>query len=150
MYKLTPLAVFSGIVLLAGIWLLYLVSPIDLFPDAIPYIGRLDDLLALGAVYWYMRYLQKRLTPPAATTDSRPDERQQEARAAPEAPAAPDPWDVLQVPRGASAEDIRIAYKTLIKKYHPDRVAHLGEEFQRLAHDKMLEIQRAYAMLKSS
>jgi len=28
-------------------------------------------------------------------------------------------------------------------EYHPDKVAHLGKELQELAHQKVLEIQRA-------
>jgi DnaJ-domain-containing protein 1 len=31
-----------------------------------------------------------------------------------------------------------------MREYHPDKVAHLGEELQKLAHDKALEIQQAY------
>jgi DnaJ-domain-containing protein 1 len=32
-------------------------------------------------------------------------------------------------------------------EYHPDKVAHLGEELQELAHQKVLQIQRAYHQL---
>jgi len=34
-------------------------------------------------------------------------------------------------------------------QYHPDRVAHLGPEFQDLAHKKAQDIARAYAMLSA-
>jgi DnaJ like chaperone protein len=34
-----------------------------------------------------------------------------------------------------------------MKEYHPDKVAHLGEELQELAHRKVLEIQKAYQQL---
>jgi uncharacterized membrane protein YkvA (DUF1232 family) len=42
--------------LLAGIAVAYLVSPLDLVPDVIPVIGRVDDLgVALLAVRWLIR-----------------------------------------------------------------------------------------------
>ena len=34
------------------------------------------------------------------------------------------------------------------QEYHPDKVAHLGEELQELAHRKALEIQQAYRQLR--
>ena len=34
-----------------------------------------------------------------------------------------------------------------MSEYHPDKVAHLGEELQELAHRKALEIQEAYRQL---
>ncbi len=36
------------------------------------------------------------------------------------------------------------AYRQLSMKYHPDKVAHLGAEFKRVAEEKMKEINAAY------
>ena len=58
-----------------------------------------------------------------------------------------DPYAVLGVARGASRDQIRDAYREQLKLYHPDRVSGLGEELQALAHDKVIEIQRAYEEL---
>jgi DnaJ-domain-containing protein 1 len=58
-----------------------------------------------------------------------------------------DPHAVLGVPRGASVEAVTQAYRERLKEYHPDRVANLGRELQELAHQKTLDIQRAYAEL---
>jgi preprotein translocase subunit Sec63 len=74
------------------------------------------------------------------------------ARAVPGRPPDPvergwDPHAVLGVPRGASREAITQAYREQLKSYHPDRVADLGSELQRLAHEKTIAIQRAYAEL---
>jgi DnaJ like chaperone protein len=33
-------------------------------------------------------------------------------------------------------------------EYHPDKVAHLGEELQKVAHRKAVEIQQAYEQLR--
>ncbi len=58
-------------------------------------------------------------------------------------------YEVLGVDPDASDEEIKRAYRELAKKYHPDRVAHLGEEFRELAHRKFLEIQEAYDRIRS-
>ena len=59
-----------------------------------------------------------------------------------------DPWETLHLEPGASPDMIEAAYKAQLLKYHPDRVSHLGDEFQRLAHDKTLAIRQAYTILK--
>ena len=63
---------------------------------------------------------------------------------------APDPYEVLQVTRGASREEIRAAYFNMIKRYHPDKVSHLSKEFQDIAETKAKEINEAYGTLMSS
>ncbi len=35
-----------------------------------------------------------------------------------------------------------------MNEYHPDKVAHLGEDLQKLAHRKSLEIQQTYQQLR--
>ena len=60
-----------------------------------------------------------------------------------------DPWQVLQLEPGASPDEIHAAYKAQLLKYHPDRVSHLGDEFQQLAHRKTLAIRQAYTILKN-
>ena len=60
-----------------------------------------------------------------------------------------DPYEILQVTRGASKEEIRAAYLNLIKQYHPDKVSHLGKEFRDIAEEKTQGINRAYEILTS-
>jgi DnaJ like chaperone protein len=45
---------------------------------------------------------------------------------------------------------VRSAYRTLVKKYHPDRVQHLGDEFYQLAQQKFIAIQTSYERICSS
>jgi len=61
-----------------------------------------------------------------------------------------DPYQVLRITRGASKEEIKAAYFNLIKQYHPDKVSHLGQEFQKLADEKAQLINRAYEILMAS
>ncbi len=58
------------------------------------------------------------------------------------------PWSILGLAQGASAAEVKAAYRAKMKSYHPDRVNQLPEEFQKLAHQKSLEIQEAYAALR--
>ncbi|HHU12595.1 MAG TPA: J domain-containing protein [Clostridiaceae bacterium] len=56
-----------------------------------------------------------------------------------------DPYEVLGVRRGASEEEIKTAYRELVKKYHPDNYQNhpLGD----LAQEKIKEINWAYDQL---
>ncbi|MDH5297430.1 MAG: TerB family tellurite resistance protein [Desulfobulbaceae bacterium] len=57
-------------------------------------------------------------------------------------------YRVLGLAPGASPEEIKKAYRTLSMQYHPDKAAHLGEEFRSVAEEKMKEINMAYQHLK--
>ena len=57
------------------------------------------------------------------------------------------PYEILGINKNATEQDIRTAYRKLVKQYHPDRVAGLGREFQELANKKFIEIKDAYNTL---
>jgi DnaJ like chaperone protein len=59
-----------------------------------------------------------------------------------------DYYRVLGVEPGADFDRIKAAYRQLSQQYHPDKVAHLGEEFRKVAEEKMKEINEAYQILK--
>jgi molecular chaperone DnaJ len=56
-----------------------------------------------------------------------------------------DPWKVLGVRQGASQEEIKSAYRKLVKQYHPDRYA--DNPLKELAQEKLKQINEAYDML---
>ena len=58
-------------------------------------------------------------------------------------------YDILGVKKDASADEIKKAYRTMAKKYHPDTVANLGEDVKRKATEKFRSINEAYNELKS-
>jgi len=59
-------------------------------------------------------------------------------------------YDVLGLKDGASFEAVRKAYRSLSKKYHPDKVQYLGDEFKHFSEQKIKEINRAYENIKKA
>lgn len=53
-------------------------------------------------------------------------------------------YEVLGLSPGADFATIKSAYRKLSMKYHPDKVGHLGEEFRKVAEEKMKDINVAY------
>ena len=56
-------------------------------------------------------------------------------------------YELLDVAPDAAADEIKRAFRREIAKYHPDKVQHLGKEFQEIAANKAAELTRAYKTL---
>jgi DnaJ-domain-containing protein 1 len=143
-----------GKILIVILFILYIINPLDLIPEFFPPFGWLDDAFAVGVLIYYLKrgrfpdFFFRRGGPFGAgqsyyrhsqgtggRTQSRTDHRLK------------DPYEVLGIKPGASAEEIRTAYRRAVQIYHPDKVTHLGEEFQELAKQKFVEVQEAYNKL---
>ena len=59
-------------------------------------------------------------------------------------------YDLLQVGPAAPADEIKRAFRREIAKYHPDKVQHLGTEFQEIAATKAAELTQAYKTLSDA
>ena len=53
-----------------------------------------------------------------------------------------NPYEVLGLQPGASLAEVKLAYRNLAKKYHPDNYS--GSPLQNAANEKMQEINEAY------
>jgi len=59
-----------------------------------------------------------------------------------------DAYKVLEIKETATITEIKIAYRNMVKKYHPDKVRHLGQEHQKGAEEKFKQIQKAYEIIQ--
>lgn len=59
-----------------------------------------------------------------------------------------NPYEVLGIKEGASKEEIKKAYKELVKKYHPDQYG--NNPLRDLAEEKLREINEAYDILMNN
>jgi DnaJ like chaperone protein len=57
-------------------------------------------------------------------------------------------YRILEVTPDASEEELKKAYRRMALKYHPDRVAHLGDDLQKASNTKFQELNSAYDQIK--
>ena len=57
-------------------------------------------------------------------------------------------YRILEVTPDANDDEIKKAYRRMALKYHPDRVAHLGDDVQKAANAKFQELNSAYEKIK--
>ena len=139
--------------------LIYTLFPADVLPDMIPLLGWLDDAALWLFFFWYffMR-LREAEGPPSEDPEGRREGPGQSRGPGREGDpegfrkqagggASKDPYTVLGIERGASPEAIKKAYRELAATYHPDKFAHLGEDFQKTAETRFKEIHEAYRTL---
>src|SRR5258706_300126 len=58
-------------------------------------------------------------------------------------------YDVLEVAPTAAADEIKRAFRAQIALYHPDKVQHLGKEFQEMAAGRATALTEAYRVLSN-
>lgn len=57
-------------------------------------------------------------------------------------------YKVLETNEEASTEDLKKAYRKMAVKFHPDKVSHLGVEYQKDATEKFKKVQEAWELIK--
>lgn len=57
-------------------------------------------------------------------------------------------YKILEIAPAATDEEVKKAYRRMAMKYHPDKVTHLGEDFQKAAQEKFRTVNEAYEAIK--
>lgn len=57
-------------------------------------------------------------------------------------------FKILEIDPSASAEEVKKAYRRMAMKFHPDKVHHLGPEYQKDAQEKFRKINEAYEEIR--
>lgn len=57
-------------------------------------------------------------------------------------------YTILGTTKNATNEEVKKAYRKMVKKYHPDKLQHLGEEHVKGAEEKFKQVQKAYEQIQ--
>ena len=63
--------------------------------------------------------------------------------------SANNAFKILEIDSSATSNEIKKAYRKMAIKYHPDKVQHLGEDFQKMAEEKFKILNEAYHRIKN-
>ena len=58
-------------------------------------------------------------------------------------------YKILEIEKTATDDEVKKAYRKMVKKYHPDKLQGLGEEHLKGANEKFQSIQSAYEKIKN-
>jgi DnaJ like chaperone protein len=57
-------------------------------------------------------------------------------------------YKILEIEKTATDDEVKKAYRKMAVKFHPDKVSHLGEDFQKKAKEKFQKVNEAYEQIK--
>ncbi len=57
-------------------------------------------------------------------------------------------YKILEIERTATDTEVKKAYREMAKKYHPDKLQHMDEAYQKGAEEKFRKVQEAYEQLQ--
>ena len=58
-------------------------------------------------------------------------------------------YKILEIDRNATTSEIKTAYRTMVKKYHPDKLQHMDEVYRKGAEEKFRKVQEAYEKIQA-
>ncbi len=62
--------------------------------------------------------------------------------------ASDNAYKILEISNSATDVEVKKAYRRMVKKYHPDKLRHLGKEHVKGAEEKFRQVQKAYEQIQ--
>lgn len=62
--------------------------------------------------------------------------------------SADNAYKILEIEKSATDEEVKKAYRKMAKKYHPDKLQHMDEAYQKGAQEKFTKVQEAYERIQ--
>lgn len=59
-----------------------------------------------------------------------------------------DAYKILEIEKSATDADVKKAYRSMAKKYHPDKLHHMDEAYRQGAEEKFRKVQEAYEKIQ--
>lgn len=63
-------------------------------------------------------------------------------------PETDSAYKILEIDPSVRNDEVKKAYREMAKKYHPDKVSHLGDEFRKTAEEKFRAVNDAYEKIR--
>lgn len=57
-------------------------------------------------------------------------------------------YRILEIKKSATNDEVKKSYRKMAKKYHPDKLQHLGEDHVKGAEEKFKQVQKAYEQIQ--
>lgn len=57
-------------------------------------------------------------------------------------------YKILEIDKNATVAEIKSAYRTMVKKYHPDKLQHMDEAYRKGGEEKFNKVREAYEQLQ--
>jgi DnaJ like chaperone protein len=61
---------------------------------------------------------------------------------------ADNAYKILEIEKSATNDEVKKAFRTMAKKYHPDKLQHMDEAYQKGAREKFTKVQEAYEQIQ--
>lgn len=62
--------------------------------------------------------------------------------------SADNAYKILEIEKSATDAEVKKAFRTMAKKYHPDKLQHMDEAYRNGAQDKFTKVQEAYEQIQ--